>query len=78
MVISLEKKAEAEVLSKYPTSGNPCKLFTCFIEFRLEQDNKKSTRAGEYLASTLNGFDLQLYDGLAATFDIANKLLMLV
>nr|GEY83437.1 kinesin-like protein KIN-14B [Tanacetum cinerariifolium] len=43
----------------------------------LEQDNKKSTRAGEYLASVLNGFDLQQYDGLAATSDRANKLLML-
>nr|GEY46061.1 hypothetical protein [Tanacetum cinerariifolium] len=31
----------------------------------------------EYLASDLNGFDLQQYDGLASTSDRANKLLML-
>ncbi|KAJ8765715.1 hypothetical protein K2173_014837 [Erythroxylum novogranatense] len=38
----------------------------------------KTTPAGEYLTASLNDFDPEQYDGLAAISDGANKLLMLV
>lgn len=38
----------------------------------------KPTPAGEYLTASLNDFDPNQYEGLAAVSDAVNKLLMLV
>ncbi|KAL8143465.1 hypothetical protein V2J09_016497 [Rumex salicifolius] len=70
--ISHNRRHSAEVV---PVPGNAERSLALV---RSGNDLVKTTPAGEYLTSSLNGFDPDQYDGLAAISDGANKLLMLV
>lgn len=70
--ISYNRSHSAEVV---PVPGNAERSVALV---KSGNDLVKTTPAGEYLTTSLNGFDPEQYDGLAAISDGSNKLLMLV
>ncbi|GKB08938.1 cell division cycle 48C [Tanacetum coccineum] len=74
----LQRETDRRIVAQLLTCiDEPHRATTNGNNKKLEQDNRKPTRAREYLSSDLNDFDLQQYDGLAAISDGANKHLML-